>query len=45
MASFPDKIFDRSLTFVSFAPMFSGSFCFYGWLAGYFSRAIPRRLR
>jgi hypothetical protein len=41
----PDKSFDRPTAFASFRPVFTASFSFYGWFAGWFSRANSRRLR
>ena len=41
----PDKFFDRPIAFASFRLVFTASFSFYGWFAGYFSRANSRRLR
>lgn len=41
----PDKFFDRPTAFASFRLVFTASFSFYGWFAGYFSRANSRRLR
>ena len=40
-----DKTFDPQTAFARFRRVFSASFSFYGWFAGYFSRANSRRLR
>ena len=44
-ADMSDKTFDPQTAFARFRRVFSASFSFYGWFAGYFSRANSRRLR
>ena len=45
MMKVSDKTFDPQTAFARFRRVFSASFSFYGWFAGYFSRANSRRLR